>query len=1322
MSKLATDPKLKYDTIGYLTEGRFGITTLVHVRSNNAHIFAMKKLDLMIDINQLEQQQMVTFLAEQQQQQLQHRAVMKLYPNGQPPSLMQGDKLVNNRRAIINNLLNNERERIHKLIKLLIKLSFHDNIVYIIEAFLTKDLKSLYIVSEYCKEENLKVKLKTHKLIKSYISDAIIFKWFDQTISALKYLHTNNIMHANIKPSNFLLASNGERIKLSDFGYLNIYTSKSQRLYYINKLIDKQNSANYDYLPKETIESLEYNYLSDVYSCACIFFEVIFLERYNWSQEYMLVDLKMKCSDEHFAYLITSMLSQNYLNRPNTNNIYKFCELKNNFYLYENIQIASVGSATLKNATTSAKLKRNAALNALGGVITGNQSVSTTVAKSYPISPSNSFNLKKHENNENLNRGMNSAAGSDKIVQIQATNKLQLLKRNLFAITYLTTQKLQEVQDTQQSQPQPQSQPQTQQQHGSFNKKFILKQIQLTEKNLNQVQNQIYKINLLNHNNLMQFYQSIFISKRLYILCEYQYNGNLSLYINQQEKMKRLHFPENLILQWLLQILNGLQYLHSNSILHTNLKCDNILFTKNNLIKLTDFGYNYLLRKIDHNVIITNFSIHYSAPEVLYSNGENYSVKSDVYSFGAVLCKCLTFKDYQQLLIAKEEELKNEMATINNKNNIKSDEATLQQTNNGHETHRSTKKHNKNNKIFVNTQLEQPISETYYNAYDANQESKVAKQAELRKSNKKDGNFNESSSNSRLKFDYNALLFDNENTNIYAKRDYEQRIRMLGNDYTYNLKQTIIDMVCEKPHDRPDLSDVLSNLRDLVSVNYSKLLTTKPLEISLNGKIKTFFSRNDLNDFIIITKLNHNNNNHSNNEKINEKKQQSNNFYTYFKLKLMSDQTDYHDNKLNNNATTIASQTSQLMSNNNGHFQNGIQNSNLKNNANNNGTIIFNDINSRQLINDFKNKLVKTQILNTLPKLLCQINEDYLIGCDSDYFYLIDENLNEIKKLDLIDKLHNSTTAIKLSNDIDEPLIPLDAEFNSNNNSLTQTYRNRMPNANKYIEINNEKFLINTQRDRINLNLKCKSICYDSVQNKIHLLLTIQNRFNLLIVFDIDLSINLIKSSTIDTSANFIDQELIAGNKGKNFLVKKQAKFAAAKQAKAKEKVVKSVYFDLIIKNIYQLALNPQGSKAICVSKYYLFICERERVIRVFNKDNGRYAFSIHTQSSQNAKLNSIDDNNKQTVGNKNDYMININKLLISNNPIDICTDFNGNLYVACSTSIEVYNDKGEFLWKHDISKDMGLISRISINKYGLLAFITCDLNDVFKNKLYAYP
>ena len=109
-------------------------------------------------------------------------------------------------------------------IEILKKLN-HPDIVKVLEFYKTE--QAYYIVSEYCSGGELFQKAETHL---SETQIAVIFK---QILSGISYLHSNNIVHRDLKLENILI-SDTEYVSLTGEEYLDI------------KIIDFGNAEHYD--------------------------------------------------------------------------------------------------------------------------------------------------------------------------------------------------------------------------------------------------------------------------------------------------------------------------------------------------------------------------------------------------------------------------------------------------------------------------------------------------------------------------------------------------------------------------------------------------------------------------------------------------------------------------------------------------------------------------------------------------------------------------------------------------------------------------------------------------------------------------------------------------------------------------------------------------------------------------------------------------------------------------------------------------------------------------------------------------------------------
>lgn len=90
----------------------------------------------------------------------------------------------------------------------------------------------------------------------------------------------------------------------------------------------------------------------------------------------------------------------------------------------------------------------------------------------------------------------------------------------------------------------------------------------------------------LNHQNIIKYYRSIETTHRIYIVMEYARNGSLLDMIRQEN-----YFSETKAKHVYHQLIDALEYIHSRGIVHRDIKCENILFDENDVLKIIDFGF-----------------------------------------------------------------------------------------------------------------------------------------------------------------------------------------------------------------------------------------------------------------------------------------------------------------------------------------------------------------------------------------------------------------------------------------------------------------------------------------------------------------------------------------------------------------------------------------------------------------------------------------------------------------------------------------------------------------------------------------------------------
>ncbi|KAK9484076.1 kinase-like domain-containing protein [Lipomyces starkeyi] len=111
-------------------------------------------------------------------------------------------------------LANTQNEVLIREIDLLSRVHHHPNVVSVAEVINRED--GLYVVMEYCAEGDLFLNI-TEK--KRYVGDDELARSvFLQLVDAVFYCHSLGVFHRDLKPENVLVANDGKRILLSDFG------------------------------------------------------------------------------------------------------------------------------------------------------------------------------------------------------------------------------------------------------------------------------------------------------------------------------------------------------------------------------------------------------------------------------------------------------------------------------------------------------------------------------------------------------------------------------------------------------------------------------------------------------------------------------------------------------------------------------------------------------------------------------------------------------------------------------------------------------------------------------------------------------------------------------------------------------------------------------------------------------------------------------------------------------------------------------------------------------------------------------------------------
>lgn len=218
------------------------------------------------------------------------------------------------------------------------------------ETFSEKETNRFFIVMEFCRDGDLSSLISFAKKMNFKLDTMRVMKIFIQLVLGLHELHTNNILHRDVKPEN-VFVNEVDSVKLGDFGCFKVVSDTIKAKTYI---------GTPQYMAPEIHLGSEYGTASDIWSLGVVLYQLCTLTRpFDGPNNFMILK---KIVEEPLAPIpagiypldlvkaLEGMLDKTEKNRPSTLMLLQMplmVEFAKRFDIYKYFPSERVASPTL---------------------------------------------------------------------------------------------------------------------------------------------------------------------------------------------------------------------------------------------------------------------------------------------------------------------------------------------------------------------------------------------------------------------------------------------------------------------------------------------------------------------------------------------------------------------------------------------------------------------------------------------------------------------------------------------------------------------------------------------------------------------------------------------------------------------------------------------------------------------------------------------------------------------------------------------------------------------------------------------------------------